>query len=70
MYRSLINKTPSHPSTILAAMIDVERVSTNAGQEFSIFTCDQQIYRVTLDIIWTDQDRGNIITQDWVECTG
>ena len=38
-------------------MIDVEKVSRNAGQEYSIFTCDQQLYRVTLDIIWTNPDR-------------
>ncbi|MEM7297990.1 MAG: hypothetical protein AAF391_06960, partial [Bacteroidota bacterium] len=57
LYRPLINKIPKEPSTILSAMIDVEEVSRNAGQEYSIFTCDQQLYRVTLDIIWTNPDR-------------
>ena len=57
MYRPLINKTPSDPSTILTAMTDVELVTTNAGQEASVFTCNQQLYRVTLDIIWTNPER-------------
>ena len=56
-YRPLINKTPSDPSTILTAMIDVEAVTTSAGQEVSVFTCDQKLYRVTLEIIWEDPQR-------------
>ena len=35
---------------------DVELVTTNAGQEVSVFTCDQQLYRVTLDIIWVNPE--------------
>ena len=57
MYRPLINKTPSDPSIMLTAMTYVELVTANAGQEVSVFTCDQQLYRVTLDIIWTNPER-------------
>ena len=56
-YRPLINNKPSDPSTIQTAMIDVETISKSAGQEYSIFTCDQQLYRVTMDIVWADPDR-------------
>ena len=42
---------------MLTAMTDVELVTTNAGQEVSVFTCDQQLYRVTLDIIWANPER-------------
>ena len=38
-------------------MTYVELVTTNAGKEVSVFTCDQQLYRVTLDIIWTNPER-------------
>ena len=69
-YRPLINKTPSDPSTILTAMIDVEAVTTSAGQEVSVFTCDQKLYRVTLEIIWEDPQRWKTFTHDWVECIG
>ena len=43
---------PSEPSTILIAMCDIESVSQKAGQQETVFTCDQQLYRVTMDIIW------------------
>ena len=38
-------------------MIDVEAVTRIAGQEVSVFTCDQKLYRVTLEIIWEDPQR-------------
>ena len=56
-YKPLINKTPSDPSTILTAMCDVESASKKAGQKQTVFTCDQQLYRVTMDIIWNDPAR-------------
>ena len=56
-YRPLINKTPTDPSTIVTAMIDVEAISQTAGQIYSVFTCDQQLYRITLDIIWENPER-------------
>ena len=52
LYKPLINKTPSDPSTILTAMCDLESTSRQAGQCVSVFTCDQQLYRVALDIVW------------------
>ena len=52
LYRPLINKTLSDPSTVLTSMIDVESISKDAGQSISVFTCDQQIYRVAINIIW------------------
>ena len=48
---------PSDPSTILTAMCDVESASERAGQQVTVFTCDQQLYRVTIDIIWDDPVR-------------
>ena len=57
LYRPLINKTPSDPSTVLTAMIDVESISKDAGQNVSVFTCDQQIYRVALNVIWANPTR-------------
>ena len=55
IYRPLINKMPSDPSTILTAMCDVE--SEMAGQRVTVFTCDQKLYRVTIDIFWDDPVR-------------
>ena len=54
IYKPLINKTPSDPSTILTAMCDIETTFKKSGQREAVFTCDQQLYRVTMDIIWND----------------
>ena len=37
-------------------MIEAERVTNNAGQAITVFTTDQQLYRVVLDVICTDQE--------------
>ena len=57
----LINKTPSDPSTILTAMHEAEIISIKAGQEVTVFTLDQQLYKVVLDVIWPDALRWNHI---------
>ena len=54
IFRPLINKTPLDPSTMLTAMYDIEDASHQAGQQVTVFTCDQQLYRVIRDIIWED----------------
>ena len=55
--KPLINKTPSDLSTILTAMCDIEITCKKSGQREAVFTCDQQLYRVTMDIIWNDPSR-------------
>ena len=57
IFRPLINKTPSDPSTMLTAMCDIEDASNQAGQQVTVLTCDQQLYRVIMDIIWEDPVR-------------
>ena len=57
----LIDKTPSDPSTILTVMHEAERITVQSGQEFIVFTLDQQLYKVALDVIWSDTLRWNHI---------
>ena len=57
--RPLIDKTPSDPSTILTVMHEAKRITVQAGQEFTVFTLDQQLYKVALDVIWSDALRWN-----------
>ena len=42
---------------MLTAMCDLEKISKDAGQPFSMLTCDQQLFRVMLDIIWANPSR-------------
>ena len=59
-YRPLIDKTPSDPSTVLTAMSDTERISNDAGQEVTVLTSDQQLYRVMVDIVWSNPTRWQL----------
>ena len=56
-FRELLDQTPSEPSTMLTAMVDAEKVTNATGQKITVFTADQQLYSVLLDIVWTDRDR-------------
>ena len=51
-YVPLIDLTPADPSTMLNALLRAEEISLNAGHEFVIFTCDQQLYRFALLVKW------------------
>ena len=53
-YRPLIDKTPSDPSAVLTSMTDTEQICNAAGQGFTILTSDQQLYRVMVDITWSN----------------
>ena len=57
VFMPLLDRTPSDPSTVLTTMIEAERITNNAGQSITVFTADQQLYRVVLDVIWTDPER-------------
>ena len=54
IYTPLIGQTPSDPSTMMTAMIEEEKLTNEAGQAYTVFTVDQQLYRVILEIIWTN----------------
>ena len=38
-------------------MIEAEKVTNEAGQAYTVFTADQQLYRVILDVFWTNPQR-------------
>ena len=57
VYLPLIDKTPSDPSTTEASLIKAQTISLSVGQEFVVFTADQQLYRVALNVIWNSPDK-------------
>ena len=57
VFTPLINKKPSDKSTIYTAMCNLEEATINAGQNVTLMTCDQQLFRVMVDIKWTDPER-------------
>ena len=55
VYLPLIHKPPADPDTMMKAMVKAKQVSENVGQEYVIFTADQQLYRVALHVLWENQ---------------
>ena len=52
IYTPLIDMTPSDPDTMMSAMIEAQRLTNECGQEITVFTNDQQLYRVAVNITW------------------
>ena len=55
LYLPLIDKPPADPSTIMKAMLNAKAVTEGTGQEFIIFTADQQLYRIAIHVFWENQ---------------
>ena len=52
VYRPLIDMKPSDPDTMLTAMVEAQKLTNSCGQIATVFTNDQQLYRVAVDIKW------------------
>ena len=48
----LTNRKPADPTTMLSAMVEGQRLTSAMGQDFTVFTADQQLYKIMVDIIW------------------
>ena len=52
MYTPLIDMVPSDPDTMMTAMYEAQRLTVMCGQTFTIFTADQQLYCVMVNVLW------------------
>ena len=57
VYLPLIDRPPANSATMMTGLLRAQEVSSNAGQEFVVFTADQQLYRVALHVICENQAR-------------
>ena len=57
IFTPLLDRTPSDPPTVLTAMIKAEKIINQAGKNITIFTADQKLYRVGLEVMWTEPNR-------------
>ena len=48
---------PTDPDTMLTAMIQAEKLTTGAGQSVVLLTCDQQLYKIAVNITWAYPER-------------
>ncbi|KAJ8021891.1 hypothetical protein HOLleu_39220 [Holothuria leucospilota] len=56
-YLPLIDKPPADPATMMTAMLKAQQISEDAGQSYTIFTLDQQLYRIALHVLWANETR-------------
>ena len=56
VYLPLIDMPPAHPDTIMTAMSKAQKLTQEIGQTFTLFTADQQLYRIVLEVQWTHPD--------------
>ena len=52
MYTPLIDMLPSDPTTMMTAMVEAQKLTRQTGQVYTVFTADQQLYRVMINILW------------------
>ena len=55
-YYPLINMNPAEPDTVLTTMHVVKSATERAGQEYTVFTNDQQLFKVTTQMTWWQTD--------------
>ena len=62
VYLPLIEMIPSNPDTMMTSMAFAQVYTRNIGQQCVVFTCDLQLYMVTLEVQWTYPERfSNLI---------
>ena len=79
VYLLLIDKAPADPSTIMVAMSKGQALTDYTGQEYVIFTADQQLYKVAVHVMRENQARfsniylrlgGMHLLMSYVGCIG
>lgn len=62
VYLPLIDKPPADPSTIYQSLLKAQQITGSTGQEYVVYTADQQLYRVALNVVWSYEEQfSNII---------
>ena len=52
VYLPLIGMPPSDPDTMMTALHEAKRMTNERGQKSVVFTCDQQLYKVSVEVKW------------------
>ena len=68
MYTPLLDMTPSDPDTMMTAMVQAQKLTNETGQVYTVFTADQQLYRVMSMSYGQIQRRLLISSPDLVVC--
>ena len=61
VFRPLINKTPSDPSTLKTAIQSGLTLVKGAGQDILVFTVDMQLYKVVVDMLFYEPSLFKVV---------
>ena len=61
IYTPLIDMTPADPDTMMTAMVQAQKLTKECGQEITIFTNDQQLYKVAVNVTWVYRERFSLL---------
>ena len=61
IYTPLIDMTPADPDTMMTAMVQAQKLTKECGQEITIFTNDQQLYKVAVNVTGVYRDRFSLL---------
>ena len=53
LYTPLIDLPPAERSTIYTATLEAQKKTEETGQQYTILTFDQQLYKILIDLKWT-----------------
>ena len=56
-YIPLIDMTPHDPDTMMTSLTQAQEITTSMGQNYVVYTCDLQLYKVAQSILWAYPDR-------------
>ena len=59
IYMPLLDMVPANPTTMQTSMVQAKRLAAEHGQNFCIYTCDQQLYCIAATILWNNPDLSN-----------
>ena len=48
----LVDMNPAEPDTMLTTIVAFQRLTNLTGQVYKIFTNDQQLYRIVVNVTW------------------
>jgi len=48
LYTAFLDMTPAEPATIKTAIVHAQHITTLTVQEWTVFTCDQQLYKIVV----------------------
>ena len=61
VYTPLIDMTPADPDTLMTAMVQAQKLTKECRQEITIFTNDQQLYKVAVNVTWVYRERFSLL---------